>query len=69
MKQDKQYVVAFQHPQDVGIDLEIIWASSPLNAMLSFLDYDHVPEGIDSAAELQDWLWDTEESLINYIEV
>jgi hypothetical protein len=69
MKQDKQYVVAFQHPQDASIDLEIIWASSPLDAMLEFLDYDHIPEGIDSALELQDWLWDTEESLINYIEV
>lgn len=69
MEQDKKYVVAFEHPQDIGIDLEVVWASSPLDAMLNFLDYDHVPEGIDTAVELQDWLWDTEESLINCIEV
>jgi hypothetical protein len=69
MKQDRKYVVAFQHPQDDSIDLEIIWATSPLDALLHFLDYDHIPEGIDSARELQDWLWDTEESLINCIEV
>ncbi len=69
MKQDRQYVVAFQHPQDAGIDLEIVFGVDPLDAMLNFLDYDHVPEGIDSAADLQDWLWDTEESLINCIEV
>jgi hypothetical protein len=69
MKQDRKYVVAFQHPQDASIDLEIIWANNALDAMLSFLDYDHVPEGIDTAIELQDWLWDTEESLINCIEV
>jgi len=68
MTQDRKYVVAFQHPQDAGIDLEIVWANSPLDAMLQFLDYDHVPEGIDTAVELQDWLWDTEESLINCIE-
>jgi hypothetical protein len=69
MEQDKQYVVAFQHAQDLGIDLEIVFAANPLDAMLNFLDYDHVPDGIDSATDLQDWLWDTEESLINYIEV
>lgn len=69
MEQDRKYVVAFQHPQDAGIDLEILFASSALDAMLHFLDYDHVPEGIDNAVELQDWLWDTEESLINCIEV
>jgi hypothetical protein len=69
MTQDRKYVVAFQHPQDAGIDLEIIYGSNPLDAMLHFLDYDHVPEGIISAVELQDWLWDTEESLINCIEV
>lgn len=69
MEQDRKYVVAFQHPQDAGIDLEIVFASSALDAMLHFLDYDHVPEGIDNAVELQDWLWDTEESLINCIEV
>ena len=69
MKQDKKYVVAFQHPQEDSIDLEIVFAANPLEAMLNFLDYDHVPEGIDTAVDLQDWLWDTEESLINYIEV
>ena len=69
MKQDRQYVVAFQHPQDAGIDLEIVFGTDPLDAMLNFLDYDHIPDGIDSAVDLQDWLWDTEESLINYIEV
>jgi len=69
MKEERKYVVAFQHPQDDGIDLEIIWASDPLDAMLHFLDYDHVPDGIDNAYELQQWLWDSEESLINYIEV
>lgn len=69
MEQDKKYVVAFEHPQDIGIDLEIVFASSALDAMLNFLDYDHVPEGIDNVADLQDWLWDTEESLINCIEV
>lgn len=69
MEQDKKYVVAFEHPQDIGIDLEIVFAVSPLDAMLNFLDYDHVPDGIDSVVDLQDWLWDTEESLINYIEV
>ena len=69
MEQDKKYVVAFEHPQDIGIDLEIVFASSPLDAMLTFLDYDHIPDGIDNAVDLQDWLWDTEESLINCIEV
>ncbi len=69
MEQDKKYVVAFEHPQDIGIDLEIVFAANPLDAMLSFLDYDHVPDGIDNVVDLQDWLWDTEESLINCIEV
>ena len=69
MEYDKKYVVAFQHPQDENIELEIVWGVNPLDAMLTFLDYDHVPDGIDSAVDLQDWLWDTEESLINYIEV
>ena len=69
MEQDKKYVVAFEHSQDIGIDLEIVFAANPLDAMLSFLDYDHVPDGIDNVVDLQDWLWDTEESLINCIEV
>lgn len=69
MKQDKQYTVAFQHPQNAGIDLEIIYGSSKLDAMLAFLEYDHIPRNICSITELQDWLWNTEESLINCIEV
>ena len=55
MEQDKKYVVAFEHPQDIGIDLEIVFAYSPLDAMLNFLDYDHVPEGIDSFSSLGDF--------------
>jgi len=69
--QDKKFVIAYQDDSaDNGIELEVVYGSDELDAMLYFLDNPDVEALTWSSPEqLQDWVWDEWGALINYIEV
>ena len=69
--QDRKFVIAYyEEDSGDGIELDIVYGSDELDAMLYFLDNPDVEALIWSSPEqLQDWIWDEWRALINYIEV